>query len=103
MSVTRWLASLGLMTALGMLVVAQQTAIRLQAYAVGRHDARLQRLRNDAVWTTAQVAGLQSPLRLAAVMHHDARAKFVAWSELPAVPRGARLAHAYEPSSEVLR
>lgn len=94
MSVTRWLAALGLMTALGMLVVAQQTAIRLQAYAVGRHDAQLQRLQNDTLWMTTEVAELQSPMRLATAMQQDARTKFVAWSELPAVPRGARLAQA---------
>lgn len=94
MTFTRQLAALGLMTAVGMLVVAQQTAIRLQAYAVGRQDAQLQRLQNDTLWTTTQMAGLQSPLRLATVMRQDARAKFVAWSELPAVPRGARLAQA---------
>lgn len=92
MRLARWLAALAVMTAIGMLMVAQQTAIRLQAYAVGRDLATLQRLQNDTLWMTTQVAKLQSPMRLAVVMQQDARATFVAWSELPAVPRGAQLA-----------
>lgn len=93
MRLTRGLAVLGIVTILGSLRVAQETAIRLQGYALGRDMARASELENQALWLRAEVVGLGSPARLAKTLN-GSKTTFVARTTLPAVPRGAQLADA---------
>ncbi len=93
MRMTRALAVLGVVSILGSIRVAQQTAIRLQGYALGRQTLRAHELENQHLWLRAEVMGLESPARLAKTLS-DSKTKFVARTTLPAVPRGAQLADA---------
>jgi len=93
MTLSRALMVLAIVAALGMLRVAQQTSIRLQAYALGRETARAHELENQALWLRAEVMGLESPARLAQTLNRSKTA-FVARTILPSVPRGAQLADA---------
>jgi hypothetical protein len=77
-----------------MLRVAQQTSIRLQAYALGRETARAHELENQHLWLRAEVMGLESPARLAQTLNRSKKTAFVARTILPSVPRGAQLADA---------
>lgn len=89
----QWGLVLGAVVLVGFARVSQQTAIRLQGYALGRQAARLHALENDTMRLRADVLGLESPARLARLMQ-DSRQPLVAQVTLPAVPRGARLAQA---------
>lgn len=93
MTLARGLAMVGLAAALGMLRVAQQTSIRLQAYALGRETARAHELENQHLWLRAEVMELGSPARLAQTLH-GSKTTFVARTTLPPFPRGAQLADA---------
>jgi len=93
MMLSRGLMIVGIVAALGMLRVAQQTSIMLQAYALGRETARAHELENQHLWLRAEVMGLESPARLAQTLNRSKTA-FVARTILPSVPRGAQLADA---------
>ena len=73
---------IGCVTVLGVARVAQQTALWLKAYDVGRRTTRVHRLENQTQWLGAQVGKAESPLELA----HAARERkleLVAWSAMP--------------------
>ena len=70
-----WLVAL--MVAVGWIRVTQQTALRLQAYALGHQQVQVHRVDTDTRWLHAQVVGLESPARLAKVMK-DRHETFVA-------------------------
>lgn len=84
---------MGGLVLVGFARVSQQTAIRLQGYALGRQMSRRHALENDTMRLRAEVLGLDSPARLAKAMK-DSRSTLVAQVTLPAVPRGARQAQA---------
>lgn len=100
MRLTRGLAILGIAAILGMLRVAQQTSIMLQAYALGRETARAHELENQHLWLRAEVMGLESPAMLAQTLNRSKTA-FVARTILPSVPRGAQLADAATAAGSV--
>ena len=102
MSFTRWVALIGIMVVVGSAQVAQQTAIRLQAYELGHRQVALHELENDTLWLKSKVIGLQSPARLVKSMQGE-RSKLVAWSELESVLKPAQLARADQPSKTAAR
>lgn len=67
-----WL--IGIMVIVGAVRVHQQTALRLQAYALGRQYRQVRALEQEQLWLKAQVVGLQSPSRLAKTMKEQPRA-----------------------------
>ena len=99
MRLTHGLITLGLVALLGSARVAQQTAIRLQGYALGREMARAHEVENQSLWLRAEVMGLESPARLAKTLN-DSKTTFVARTTLPSVPRGAQLADASETAPQ---
>lgn len=68
MSFNRMAILVAVMVTVGWIRVTQQTALRLQAYALGSQDLQLHRVDTDTRWLKAQVVGLQSPARLAQTM-----------------------------------
>ena len=87
----RWLMLIGLMTGLGMLKVAEQTAVCVKAYDLGRQRAAAHQLESDTSWLQTSVIGLASPARLASAVTPD-RQEMVAWSTLPnAAPSASRI------------
>jgi hypothetical protein len=64
----RGLVLVGLLTGVGMLKVAQQTALSLTAYRVGRAYTAWHDLDNDTMWLRTQVQSLGSPIALAKTM-----------------------------------
>lgn len=99
MTLTRWFALIGVLTVLGLAKVSQQTAIWLNAYALGKQANALHQLENSTQWLHTEVAALQSPTHLVkevAAQH----LQLVAWSELPALPNAARLAQARTESAQ---
>ncbi|MBI2885524.1 MAG: hypothetical protein HYY15_05070 [Candidatus Omnitrophica bacterium] len=91
----RWLFVLGILVAVGMLRVAQQTAVWRAAYRVGADVQRLHALENETAWLHADVLSLHSPTRLAGMMRNRRdQDKLVAWSELPNAPARMRVAQA---------
>ena len=92
MTLGRGLQVVGLMTALGMAKVAQQTTMWIQAYDVGRATVNAHAAERDTIWLRAKVASLQSPASLVNVLGSE-RPGLVAWSELPETD-GAQLAQA---------
>lgn len=78
-----WLALLGAFVGVGVLQVAQHTALYMKAYAVGERADRLHRQESDVAWLNTEVEGLASPLRLARVAQ-ERQLKLVAWSTLSA-------------------
>ncbi len=91
MRLWKWFALIGVVVLVGFAKVAQQTAIWLKAYELGRDMRTLQVLENDTRWLHAKVIALQSPAHLVTAMH-DTRVGLVAWSELPATPRMIQVA-----------
>lgn len=79
MRLNRWFLLIGLMTAIGMARVAQQTAIVLKSYELGQQLAKLHELDNDTRWLQTQVLGMESPAHLTDVMRKQHLA-LVAWS-----------------------
>ncbi len=90
-----WLIGVAVLVGVGMLRVAQQTAMWQAAYRVGAEAERLHALENDTAWLRTEVLSLHSPSRLAGVMHARRDSdKLVAWSELPKGPARVRVAQA---------
>jgi len=76
-----WGLALGGLVLVGFARVSQQTAIRLEGYALGRQMARLHALENDTMRLRADVMGLDSPARLVRLME-DSRPVLVAYATL---------------------
>lgn len=74
MTFRRMACLIAVMVAVGWVRVTQQTALRLQAYALGHQRLHLHRVDTDTRWLKAQVVGLQSPARLAQTMKDQHRA-----------------------------
>ena len=81
MSVSRWLLLIGVLTALGMAKVAQQTSVWRQAYQLGRQTVAFHRLENQTQWLNRDVIGLHSPVFLAKGREGKS-VQLVAWSEV---------------------
>ena len=64
---------IAVMVVAGWIRVTQQTALRLQGYALGHQHLELHRVDTDTRWLKAQVVGLQSPARLAKTMKDQHR------------------------------
>lgn len=73
MTFRRMACLIAVMVAVGWIRVTQQTALRLQAYALGHQHLQLHRVDTDTRWLKAQVVGLQSPARLAQTMKDQHR------------------------------
>ena len=73
MTTQRLALLIALMVAAGWIRVTQQTALRLQAYALGQQRLQLHRVETDMQWLKAQVVGLESPGRLAKTMKDQHR------------------------------
>lgn len=87
-----WLLLIGFMTGLGMLKVAEQTAVCVKAYDLGRRRAVAHRLESDTWWLQTSVIGLESPAHLAAAVKQDQPVEMVAWSTLPgSAPASSRM------------
>lgn len=84
---------IGALTAIGLLKVAQQTAITLSAYEVGALHTKVHRAENETVWLDTTVASLRSPITLAETMTKN-QLSLIAWSELPDAQAAGRLAMA---------
>jgi hypothetical protein len=82
MTLKRWMLVIGGMGLIGMVRVAQHTALWLKAYEVGQRATRVHALENHTQWLSAEVAGAQAPLRLARVAR-ERKLKLVAWSAMP--------------------
>lgn len=80
MTFQRLAVLIAVMVAVGWIRVTQQTALRLQAYALGQQHLQLHRVETDTRWLKVQVVGLQSPARLAKTMK-DQHKTFVAQKE----------------------
>jgi len=91
MSLRHWFALIGVITVVGMAKVAQQTALCLKGYALGRQARAFHELENTTQRLAANVTALASPSELAQVMTKR-KLSFVAWSELPASGRATQLA-----------
>lgn len=78
---------IALMVVAGWIRVTQQTALRLQAYALGRQRLQLHRVDADTRWLKAQVVGLQSPARLAETMKDQHRSFVAQKSSAPVLAR----------------
>jgi hypothetical protein len=78
----RWLLLVAVMTGVGIAKVAQQTALSLAAYRVGRSYRAHHELENQTAWLRMEVLSMQSPIALARTMH-DRHVTLVAWSNLP--------------------
>ena len=81
MTFGRWLALIGLLVAIGMLKVAQETSLALDAYRTGRDYTKLHDLETDTRWLETKVVALQSPIALASTMK-ERHVQLVAWSRL---------------------
>ncbi len=81
MSFSRWLALIGLLVGIGMLKVAQETSLALDAYRTGRDYTKLHDLETDTRWLETKVIALQSPIALVSTMK-ERHVQLVAWSRL---------------------
>ena len=81
MTFGRWLSLVGLVVAIGMMKVAQETSLALDAYRTGRAYAKLHDAETDARWLETKVVALQSPIALASTMK-ERHVQLVAWSRL---------------------
>ena len=97
MSFRRYAVLIGIMVVVGSAQVAQQTAIRLKAYALGQRQVALHHTQSDALWLKSSVIGLQSPARLARTMQGEG-SKLVAWASLESAAQPAQFARAGQPS-----
>ncbi|MBI3325032.1 MAG: hypothetical protein HYZ92_07105 [Candidatus Omnitrophica bacterium] len=75
----KWLLFIAAMTGIGMIRVAQQTAIYLKSYEIGRRVAAIHELDNQTRWLQTQVMELRAPEHLTDVMQRQ-RLELVAWS-----------------------
>ncbi|GEM_PF-4032678 len=75
----RWVAMVGALFAIGMLKVAQETAIWQQAYTVGSQQTAIRALEQDTQWLQRDVLALASPVELSQAMERQ-QLKLVAWS-----------------------
>ena len=91
MAGSRWVILIGLMAALAMAKVAQQTAVWLGAYAVGERAQQIHEMENQTAWLRTDVGSLQSPAHLVRVLRTQHKS-LAAWSELPDRPRGVQVA-----------
>ena len=83
MTFRSWLILIGIMTTVGMLKVAEQTAVCVKAYELGRQQAAAHTLESDTWWLQTTVVGLGSPAHLAEAIQQP-RGEMVAWSTLAA-------------------
>ena len=86
MRVSQWLMLVGVLVSVGMLQVAQRTAIVRRGYALGQRTHRLHEAERDVAWLRAQLQGLSSPNRLTDVSQ-TRQQPFIAWSLLSQAPR----------------
>jgi hypothetical protein len=81
MRLSRWIALIALMTALGCLKAGERTALLLQGYALAERLQQTQERATDVAWLRAEVASLSSPPRLARAAQTQGL-KLVAWTTL---------------------
>ena len=85
MRLSQWLNLVAIMMILAGLRVAQQNAVFSRAYALGASAHRAYQKQRDVAWLRSEVAGLESPVRLAAYAdEHDL--KLVAWKRIDEMP-----------------
>jgi len=87
MTTQRLAGLIALMVVVGWIRVTQQTALRLQAYALGQQRLQLHRVDTDTRWLKAQVVSLQSPARLAKTMQDRHRSFVAQKSSAPVIAR----------------
>lgn len=99
MPVSRWMALIGLLVALGCLQVAQRNALFMNSYTVGERMQRVHAQENEVAWLSTQVTGLASPMRLADIAK-ERRLTLVAWSRLSSPPPQPHEEWNHGPSDE---
>ncbi|MBI2093201.1 MAG: hypothetical protein HYT88_00545 [Candidatus Omnitrophica bacterium] len=89
MRLSRWLMVLGVFVTLGCLRVAQQNAVYLKGYEVGKRLENLHQKQVQLSRLEAEVIGLSSPGYLLDVARKR-RLDLVAWSRWPSVPQSTQ-------------
>ena len=87
----QWVGMVGVVFALGMLKVAQETAIWRQAYTVGAQQTAMRALEQDTQWLQRDVLVLASPAELSHAMEQQ-QLKLVAWSTVQPASKPLMLA-----------
>jgi hypothetical protein len=86
MPLSRWLALIGLVVAIGCLRIAQRTHLVLQGYALGALERRAHTQQAQLQWLSARVEGLGGPGQL---MRESAQRPLVRVAALEPAPAGA--------------
>ena len=108
MALKRWLLLIAIMTGLGMAKVAEQTAVCVKAYELGREQVATHALESETWSLQTDVISLESPTHLAEAIRQTPRGHLVAWSTLAdnhsvvGTPSPARTGPARSPVSSPL-
>ena len=92
MKLERWLISIGMLVAVGMLQVAERNTVYLKGYALGDRVVKNHKEPTDVSWLEARVLRLASPEHLSDAAQ-ERHLNLVAWSMLTA-PQAQLLAGA---------